>query len=373
MQVCPERIGILGGTFNPIHTGHIQMAQGARDALGLSKVLLIPAADPPHKEVDGHVSAQHRYRMACLAAAGIEGVEVSEIELHRKGKSYTIDTVFALKEQHLCDEFVVIIGSDMLGDLSTWHRAPELMKLVSFAGVKRQGESDLDEEAAERLKAEYGARIALLDLFVPPVSSTKVRGRVFDALPVEGMIAPDVEAYIYEEGLYFPKTLKRMQEKCRAALNIARYRHTMGVVRMAVALAARYGADAKRARLAALLHDCARGVDRGALTHAAAGERLARTVYGVTDEAVLRAIRLHTTSGKDATTLDKLIYVADMLEPNRNFPGVDRLRALAFTDLDAAMRTCLEDCIAYVRARGQAVDEQSLAALHALGGGLEEN
>lgn len=366
MHVGPRRVGILGGTFNPIHQGHIQMAQGVRRALGLDEVLLIPAADPPHKEVDGHIGAEHRYQMACLAADGLEDISVSDIELARGGKSYTVDTVLELKKRYPQDRFHVIVGSDLLNDLPTWNRAEELMRLAAIVGVKRQGQDCGDEEAATRLRAEYGATIELLDIQVPPVSSTLVRDRVYDALPIVGLVPPAVETYIYEQGLYIPDSLKRMQENCRDALNVNRYRHTMGVVRTAVSLAARYGADAKKARLAALLHDCARGSDSGALSHAASGERLARTRYGITDEEVLRAIKLHTTSDRGATKLDKIIYVADMIEPNREFPGVGRLRALAFEDLNAAMAACLEDCIGYVRARGQSVDEHSLAALREL-------
>ncbi len=368
MHAGPRRVGILGGTFNPIHHGHIQMAQGVRRALRLDEVLLIPAADPPHKEVDGHIGAEHRYQMACLAVEGLEGISVSDIELVRGGKSYTVDTVLELKRRCPQDRFHLIVGSDLLDDLPTWSRAEELMRLAAIVGVKRQGQAAGDEEAASRLRAEYGAEIELLDIQVPSVSSTLVRDRVYDALPIEGLVPPAVETYIYEQGLYIPDSLKRMQENCRAALNINRYRHTMGVVRTAVSLAARYGADAKKTRLAALLHDCARGSDSGALSHAASGERLARTRYGITDEEVLRAIKLHTTSDRGATKLDKIIYVADMIEPNREFPGVDRLRALAFEfeDLNAAMAACLEDCIGYVRARGQSVDEHSLAALREL-------
>ncbi len=366
MQACPRRIGILGGTFNPIHEGHIEIAQGVRRSLGLDRILLIPAADPPHKQVDGQISGEHRFEMTQLAVEGFEGLSVSDVELARGGKSYTIDTLLELKSQYPLAEFYIIAGSDLICDLTSWYRAAELLRLATFVGVRRQGQSCSDEEAAKRLRADYGATIELLDLSVPPVSSTLVRERVYEALPIEGLVPPVVETYIYEEGLYFPEAVKRMQENCRAALNTNRYRHTMGVVRTAITLAARYGADKEKARLAALLHDCARGEDHGALTHAAAGEWLARTQYGVTDEEVLCAIRRHTTSDQGATILDKIIYVADMVEPSRDFPGVDRLRRLAFEDLDAAMLECLTECIAYVRARGRKVDEHSLAALQEL-------
>ena len=202
-----------------------------------------------------------------------------------------------------------------------------------------------------------------------PFSSTMVREYVHQALPVGELVPAAVEAYIYEFGLYFPDDVKTMQAKLRAALGEPRFLHTMGVVRTAIVLAARYGADTQKARLAALLHDSARGEDRGALTHAATGERLAHEVYGVEDTEVLRAIRLHTTLGKGAGKLDKIIYIADMIEPGRDFPGVDRLRALAQEDLDTAVYAGLADTVAFVRQRGKAVHPDSLAALHELARG----
>jgi len=366
MDVSPHRIGILGGTFNPIHQGHILMAQKVREALALDGVLLIPAADPPHKEVDGHVSAQQRYNMARLAAAGAEGLAVSDIELLRGGISYTADTVLELAARYPGARLYVIVGSDLICDLAGWHDAGTLFRLAAFVGVKRAGQNCGDEAAAALLRSEHGADVTLLDIAVPPVSSTLVRERVYAALPAEGLIPGPVEAYIYENGLYFPEDIRAMQAALRETLSGERFRHTMGVVRTAVTLAARFGADSKKARLAALLHDSARGEDKGSLSHAATGAYLARTVYHVADEEVLRAIRLHTTLAKGAGKLDKIIYIADMIEPGRDFPGVEKLRLLAETDLDAAVYAGLRDTVEYVRQAGKTVHPDSLDALKEL-------
>ena len=123
------RIGILGGTFNPIHAGHVQMAVAARDALRLDRVLLMVAADPPHKRVAEAVAGAHRLRMAQLAAAGLPRVEASDLELRRTGRSYTVDTLRELHGRYPGASLYWIVGSDMLHDMPTWHRVEEIFRL----------------------------------------------------------------------------------------------------------------------------------------------------------------------------------------------------------------------------------------------------
>lgn len=369
MDLAPRRIGILGGTFNPIHQAHIVMAQGVLQALSLDKVLFIVAADPPHKQVDGHIQAAYRYAMVHLALHNETGLEASDIELCRTGKSYTVDTLEQLSGLYPEAQLFLIVGSDMLRDLPNWRHAQALLRMAAFVGIPRKGQGGDEREIVERLHVEFGADVRLLDLDVPPISSTLVRERIARTLPITGLVPAAVEEYIYENGLYLPEPLHQMQEKCRAVLNKNRYGHTVGVVRTAITLANQYGVDTEQARLAALLHDCGRSVEKGALTHAAAGERVARTEYGITDEAVLCAIRRHTTLCPGATKLDKVIYLADMIEPGRSYPGVEELRTLAMKDLDAAVREGLLRTIHYVRERGQPVHPDSLLALRELDGG----
>jgi len=367
MQECSRRIGILGGTFNPVHAAHIAMAKGVKKLLSLDEVLLIVAQDPPHKQVQGHVDALLRYKMVCLASKTSDGLVPCDIEMKRPGKSYTTDTLHELKLQYPGTQWFVIVGSDMLQDLPTWRNAPDLLKEAVFVAVPRQGQNEADEQAAQMLRKEYNADVRLVSLDIPPISSTQVRANMEQALPITGLVSPAVERFIYEKGLYLPEQVKRMQEKCRAALNTNRYKHTMGVVRMAAALAQRHGVDPVQARLAALLHDCGRGVDKGPLTHAITGERIAREDYGITDKAVLQAIRRHTTLGISATKLDKLIYLADMVEYGRKYKGVEELRQLAMENLDEAAIKGLTDTILYVQEKGLEVHSDSINALHELG------
>ena len=348
------RIGILGGTFNPIHNAHLQMARIARDALALDRVLLMVAADPPHKVVDDQVSAAHRHAMAALAAADEERIEASDLELRRSGKSYTADTLAILQAEYPGAKLYLIVGSDMLADFPTWYHPERIAALADIACVTRHGQSAADEANAQLLQEQFSARLHMLHGDADVLSSTEIRERLDAAEPIAGMVPASVERYCYEQGLYFPPDVQQMQQKLRAAVDEKRFVHTMGTVRTAIDLAARWHADARKARTAALLHDCAKrfdpvtlsvygGDDTGILSvmHAFAGAVVAHNFYGVGDQAILRAIRLHSTGDAGMTTLDKVMYLADLIEPNRRFPAVGALRESIRLGEDDAMLLAL--------------------------------
>lgn len=373
------RIGVLGGTFNPVHFAHLQMAEAARDAFALDHVLLMVAADPPHKRVAGAVAGDHRLRMAALAAEPLPRVEASDLELNREGPSFTFDTLMELRACYPGAELFWIVGSDMLLDLPTWHRAGELLRLAKIIAVPRPGQSGADEDAAAYLRHTFGARVLPLAAEVDPVSSTLVRDRVAEALPVTGLVPEAVEQYLYEEGLYLPAAVDAVRRRVRGVLTPKRYRHVMGVVRQAASLCALYGAPRAlypQARLAALLHDCAKQLPPARLAvlagddtpgadnvlHAAAGAVLARTAYGVTDDAVLRAIRLHCTGDAGMTLLDMIVYLADLTEPGRVFEGVERYRAHLGDGPEAAMRLAIAGTLGLLASLGVPVHPATLRA-----------
>ena len=333
------RIGVLGGTFNPIHSAHMQMAQLALSSLSLDKVLFMVAADPPHKAVAGHVPAETRLHMTALASASLPGAEACDLELSRSGKSYTADTLALLAAQYPGATLYLIVGSDMLLDFPTWYHPERIVSLAHIACVPRRGQSARDEAAAEALRTAFLADVTFLPAEADELSSTEIRTRFADALPVDGLLPAAVERYCYETGVYWPAPLRRTQALLRGALSEKRYRHTVGCVQTAVRLAALWGANAGQARLAALLHDCAKcldpvtlevlsGDDSGVASvwHAFAGAVVAHNVYGVTDDAVLRAIRLHTTGDAGMTALDSVVFYADLIEPGRSYPSVALLR-----------------------------------------------
>ena len=375
-QTAIMRIGLLGGTFNPIHRAHVQMAEIARDEAALDLVLVMVAADPPHKRVDEDVPASERYRLAQLAFLGAERIQVSDQEILRGGKSYTLLTLQELKAQYPDAEISIIIGSDTLSDLPNWYHPDEVLKLASVLCVPRVGIEQNDTVTAQMLRERYGARVRLLSAKADMIASTEIRKRLIAGLPLDGLLPERVEQAIYEGGAYFSADVRAMQEKCREALNPRRYSHVCGTMRAAASLADLWRQDAQKARIAALLHDCAKclplleqeilsGDESGIspVYHAFAGAVLAKMEYGITDETILRAIRLHTTGDWGMTDFDALIYAADLVEPMRDFPGVEEYRKRVSPDLDGFMRYAIVRVAQLVEKKGKRAHPASNRAI----------
>ena len=370
------RIGLLGGTFNPIHRAHVQMAEIARDEAALDLVLLMVAADPPHKAVDEDVPAGERFRLTQLAIAGKERLLASDQEIVRGGKSYTLLTLQELKRQYPDAEISIIIGSDTLSDLVNWYHPEEVLKIAGVLCVPRVGIDQDDEKTAQMLRERYGARVRLLSAKADVISSTEIRKRLFAGLPVEGMLPDAVEQAVYECGDYFPPELRAMQEKSRIALTPRRYSHVCGTMRAAARLAVLWRQDAQKARVSALLHDCAKCLDPitqevlsgdetgiAPVYHAFAGAVLAKMEYGVTDETILRAIRLHTTGDWGMTDFDALIYAADLIEPTRDFLGVEEYRSRISPNIDSFMQYAVSRVSQLIERRGKKTHPASARAL----------
>ena len=361
------RIGILGGSFNPVHNAHLQMAVCARDALTLDRVLLMVAADPPHKAREGMAEAAERFRMAKLACRGFERIEASARELARPGKSYMADTLRELKECEPSAELYLIVGSDMLRDIPLWHTPERVAALAAVAYVPRIGQEAGDQQAAELLRDSFGARVTALPGCADDISSTRVRERLYAGLPVEDLLPPPVLWHCYTTGLYFPEPLPAIIARLRTALGEKRFLHSAGTAMLAARLSEAWGADPQKARLAAYLHDCAKKLDEremrelsddetgiAAVQHAFAGAALARRAYGVQDEEVLGAIYRHCTGEAGMGLLDKIIYLADIAEPTRAYPGVEDVRKSLLDGPDAAMLFALTRSKAIIRKKNKA-------------------
>ncbi len=386
------KIGIYGGSFNPIHRGHLTAAQSAAEQLGLDKLFLIPASVPPHKQLSADsADAHHRLEMTELSTAELHcKAEVLDIELKRSGKSYTSDTLRQLKELYPDDELWLLMGTDMFLSFHTWHEPEVITALASIGAFSRTEEGEDEEFAVQKafLEREYGARVVTMENpRVIEISSTQVRS----ALPLgdgEEYLTPAVYGYILRNGLYGTKAdLKNLpMEQLRAValsyLKPKRIPHVLGTEEEAIRLAKRYGADVKDAQTAALLHDCTKklsieeqlalceryGVEldelqRSALKlqHALTGAEVARHVYGVND-AVYEAIRWHTTGKANMSKLEKVIYLADYIEPTRDFPGVEELRRVVWEDLDRGLLMGLEMTIEEMAHWGNPVHVHTLNA-----------
>ena len=194
-----DRLGILGGSFDPPHRGHIELARHALRELGLSRVLLMPARVSPGKPVEGDPNPahpEHRLAMCRLAAGGVEGVEACALEIERDAPSYTVDTLRALHDEHPDIALTFILGADAASTLPDWHEAAELPALARFAVALRVGERPIIEPD------RVGFPIVRLHMPMIEVSSSLVRERVRRGLPVEELVGSAVASYIAEHGLY---------------------------------------------------------------------------------------------------------------------------------------------------------------------------
>ena len=386
------KIGIYGGSFNPIHRGHLTAAQSAAQQLGLDRLLLIPASVPPHKQLSADsATAQQRLEMTVLSTAELRcKAEVLDIEIKRSGKSYTSDTLRQLKAIYPDDELWLLMGTDMFLSFHTWHEPEVITALASIGAFSRTEEGEDKAFAAQKafLERKYGARVVTMtNPDVIEISSTQVRA----ALPTgdgEEYLTPAVYGYILRHRLYGTKAdLKHLTaDELRAAalshLKPKRMPHVLGTEQEAMRLAKRDGADVKDAQTAALLHDCTKklsmeeqlalceqydvkldALQRSALKlqHAMTGAEVARHVYGVND-AVYEAIRWHTTGKADMSLLEKVIYIADYIEPTRDFPGVDELRRVVWEDLDRGLLLGLEMTIEEMAHWGNPVHEDTVNA-----------
>ena len=210
------RLGILGGTFDPIHFGHLDAADAARAALALDEMLLVPAHVPPHRSVDPRATAYHRFALVSLAIADREGYRVSDVELVRPGPSYTADTLGHLQTRGWrASQLFFILGTDAFTEIATWHAFPGLLDLAHFVVIARPGTTI--EQATDRVQtlrprvcapadvpgeATGPTRIVLVEARTRDVSSTVIRRRLATAEPIDDLVPASVARHILTHRLY---------------------------------------------------------------------------------------------------------------------------------------------------------------------------
>ena len=388
------KIGIYGGTFNPIHRGHMAAARQAAEALKLDKLLLIPTRVPPHKALTEDVAGpEHRLEMTRFAvqALNLDGVaEASDLELRREGKSYTLDTLQEIRALYPKGELFLLLGTDMFLTFHQWRHPEEIAKLCTLCAFHRSALDSAGDFASQkrRLERKFGAHVKFVDLQeVVDISSTRLR-QMLPAGQGREFLAPAVYGCILREGLYGTNAdLRRLSLedlRCVALsmLDPRRIPHVLGTEETAAALALRWGADEESARRAALLHDCTKKFDKelqlalcrqysiepdaaerreGKLLHAITGAAVAYADFGVSGE-VRDAIRWHTTGKADMTLLEKIIYLADYIEPTRDFCDLTELRRLAFEDLDGALLLGFTMAVEDLAKKGMPVHPNSVLA-----------
>ena len=391
-----ERIGIYGGTFNPPHLGHIQAAKAAVQALDLTRLLLIPDNIAPHKVLPpGSPAPEQRLEMLRLAVQDAPELEVSDLELRREGISYTYETILALKEQYPQAQLFLLMGTDMFASFDTWKNTDIILENATL-GVLCRGEKGEQEAIAQKAAqlAGQGARVELVNNPVLAISSTQLR-RLIAFGCGDPFLPEPVADYIRQHGLYDSGAnwkglpMEQLEPIVVRLLNPNRVRHVLGCRDTAVELARRWGADETDAARAGMLHDITKALD-GPLQltvcqeygkildafsrkypktlHALTGSLVAERIFGENPQ-VVEAIRNHTTGRAEMGLLETIIYVADYMEPNRDFPGVEKLRELAFTDIYAALKLGLRMTLDHLARQGSEVSpetQQTIAWLNTL-------
>jgi nicotinate (nicotinamide) nucleotide adenylyltransferase len=397
--VRPRRVGVFGGTFDPVHVGHLAAAEAAREAASLDEVWFVPAGVPPHKPEGPVASAGDRLTMVRLAVSDHPAFRACAVEVERPGPSYTVDTLRALAAAHPDHRWHCILGSDSLLDLDGWKEPEALVRLAAFVALVRPGWGRQAVEAWLAARPpERRPEVLVVEMPGLDVSSRDLRRRFSEGASCRYLVPEAVRRYVLERGLYgTPRTdgvpgpstvdVAAVRAAVVARLGPERAAHSLRVAETAARLAARHGLDPHEAYLAGLLHDWCREEPEEALLREAErlglplpepAQRVTAVLHGPVaarvlperwpglSRTVLDAIDRHTTGDPAMTAFDCLIYVADLVEPEHRFPGVEALRAAAEEDLWQACLDGLTLTLRHLLETGRRVDPRAVAARNAL-------
>ncbi len=366
-----KKIGILGGTFDPVHIEHIFLAKSAIKELELDKLFVMPTFIPPHKSTLP-APAEDRLNMLKLAFSDVSEIEVSDFEIQKQGKSFTYQTVEYFKQKYDC-ELYFIVGGDMLSNFRFWRYPERIMKVCTLAAFGREDFfTDYASEQEYFIKT-FNKNFIRLSYTGKVASSTKIRTYAELGLPLDGLTAQPVIDYITSKGLYKGD---KYADFIKKTLPQKRLIHTANVVVTALKKAKELGLDVQKVKISALLHDCAKYLDHTKVKgftlpdkvptpviHAFLGAYVAQNVVGVEDEEILDAIRYHTSGKAQMSTLGKLIFVADMVEEGRSYLGVEKLRELyEKDDFEGCFVECLKEEFLHLLNKKQYIYEETLNA-----------
>lgn len=388
-----KKIGIMGGTFNPIHNAHIAMAEAAFEQYALDEVWFMPSKNPPHKEKSEIISDEHRKRMIQFAIDSISHFSFSDFELKREGITYTYETLIKLKKKFPQTIFYFIMGGDSLFNFHTWYHPEKIAdQCVILAAPREDATWEKWCDICREKSTEFQGDIRPLKLGFLNISSDTVRKKIENGESVAGLCPDKIRRYIQLHQFYVKRTDYKPQIpdsllNCLAStLRPKRYEHTLGVANTASNLAFSHGDERmqERAYLAGLLHDCAKyytgkeqislceqyqipitdiEMENKALVHAKLGAYLARERYGVTDSEILSAIACHTTGKPAMTMLEKILYIADFIEPNRKMATnpypLSEIRKTCYEDLNRGLYMILECVVSHLAQSGIKTDRQT--------------
>ena len=333
----------------------------------------MPTFIAPHKQGSVIISGVHRKKMLELAFSGVEGVEISDYELNKQGVSYSYQTIEHFSNLYPNAQLYFLMGSDMLENFPTWKNPDIIAKKAQLVLTKRQNGENNDEKSINVIKDLFSVTPIVLTECGTTVSSTKIRVYKGLGLSTNDLICEPVSNYIDENKIY----QNFLYDYVKNTLPLKRRVHTAGVILTATSLAKKLGVSVVKAETAALLHDIAKyenpldykdfKIEKNVLSdvvHQYLGEYIAKVKLKVTDDSVLSAIKYHTTGRANMTDLEKIIYVADIIEPSRTFLGVEKLRKAVEEDFNTGFSICLEEIVEFLTKTGAQIYPLTLQALN---------
>lgn len=373
----PAKLGVMGGTFDPIHLGHLRMAEEVREALDLDGVLFVPAGNPVFKKDREVAAGPSRLQEVARAVASNPHFDVSPLEVQRPGDTFTVDTLAALKEMlPPTVELTFILGADAAAKLDQWRDRDRLAELARFAIATGRPDSPDSQTLMEKLTAAAPFQLDFVPVSSLEISSTAIRdleeaGKSTRYLVTESVRSQEMKqrrgssqedrdpAALQGKDPYSPEFFEARKKELAERVSPRRFEHSLAVSATAEALAKHYGVDADAARLAGLLHDWDKGFDDDAMADRVKElsmedeldpevvASMAATLHGFTAAKalgrefpelpadVLQAISRHTVADEAMEPLDMVLYIADAIEPGRQFGAIDELRqAVGEVDLE---------------------------------------
>lgn len=378
---------LFGGSFDPVHNGHENILRTALEYKEFDKIIIMPIGSPGHKPSCKAPFAVRKHLVElAFGDIGVE-MEVSDFEGNSRQKSYSYITVDHLKNRYPDSRIYFIIGADSAINMHKWMNWQYLAQNVIFLVFDREEETNPRLLQAVKNIQQYSPDTVIIKSKVFPVSSTQIRNLAGEGQDITGLVDVKVQLIIEKYQLYsndfYKKNINTARLLIPLMLREKRAQHTYNVAKLAVELARMYGVDTQKAELAALLHDIMKQQPDDIMLHRArqsdiiekidskpmpvlhgfAAADYARREMEIEDEEILMAIKSHTCGRKNMTDIEKVIYLADMLSEERNFPEKEPLLALARQNLDIAMEQALKDSINWLKERGGEIDRDSYEAL----------
>ena len=364
------KLGIFGGTFDPVHNEHVKVAKIAIEKLGLDKLIIMPTFIPPHKDTTV-TNGKLRLEMLKKCFDGQEKIQVSDYEITKGGTSYTYQTVEHFKSTCDC-ELYFLVGADMLKNFKTWKYPDRILSACTLVAVGRDGVNYGEVEEREYFKTHFNTEFIKLEYQGSDISSSKIRVYSSLGLDITKYVPQPVSEYVTKNQLY---NGDEYTEFIKKNLTEKRLIHTANVTLTALQKAKELGLNSEKVRVACLLHDCAKYLNpldfKGfempsdvpkPVQHAFLGAYVAEKVLGVTDPEIIDAIRFHTSGKPEMSTLGKLVFVADMIEVGRNYEGVEYLRSLYDGDFEYCFRESLREEYIHLINKGQEIYNATLKA-----------